>query len=85
MRTTTYTDARNNLKNLMVKVCEDHIPTIVTNSATKTEVVVMSLDDYNSMAETDYLMRSPENAKRLLESIEDTKNGKYTKRELIEE
>lgn len=85
MRTTTYTDARNNFKSLMSKVCEDHAPTIVTNHSTKTEVVVMSLEDYNSMEETHYLMKSPKNAERLLESIEDTKKGKYSKHNLIEE
>lgn len=82
MRTTTYTDARNNLKGLMNKVCADHTPTVITNNATKEEVVMLSLEDYNALEETSYLMRSPKNASRLLASKNETAKGKYKKRAL---
>jgi len=67
----------------MEKVCEDHDPVIITrkNSAA---VVMISLEDYEALNETAYLLRSPRNAKRLLESIEELESGKGRKRDLIE-
>jgi len=46
---------------------------------------VISLDDYNAMIETLYLMKSPKNYQRLLGSIENIKEGKFTKKDLLEE
>ena len=47
-------------------------------------VVLMSLEDFESLTETAYLMQSPKNAKRLIDSIEELKTGKGKKRELVE-
>ena len=44
----------------------------------------MSLDDYESLNETAYLMRSPKNAKRLIEAIEELEAGNGKEKELIE-
>ena len=47
-------------------------------------VVLMSMEDYESMEETDYLLRSPVNAKCLEESIAQLEAGKGVERKLVE-
>jgi len=47
-------------------------------------VVMISLEDYEALNETAYLLQSPRNAKRLLESIEELETGKGKERKLIE-
>jgi antitoxin YefM len=79
----SYTAARAKLATTMEQVCNDHAPVIITRK-TQPSVVMMSLEDYQAMAETTYLLRSPENARRLLSSIEELENGKGSARELIE-
>ena len=83
MRAITYTTARNNLANTMKQVCEDHNPIIVTRKNNEA-VILMSLEDFESLTETAYLMQSPKNAKRLIYSIEELKIGKGEERELME-
>lgn len=63
-----YTRLRMNLAAEMDRVCQDHAPIIVTRKASAS-VVMMSLDDYEALEETAHLLRSPRNARRLLESI----------------
>lgn len=83
MNTITHTSARSNLAQTMDKVCDDHAPVIITRKAAK-PVVMMSLDDYEALEETAYLLRSPKNARRLLESIVQLEADKGTERELAE-
>ncbi|MCD4722705.1 MAG: YoeB-YefM toxin-antitoxin system antitoxin YefM [Desulfobacula sp.] len=83
MRVISYTTARNNLASTMKQVCDDHVPIIVTRKNNEA-VIMMSLDDYESLNETAYLMQSPKNAKRLINSIEELNAGKGRERELIE-
>ncbi len=83
MHAMSYTEARQNLAKTMEDVCNNHDPVIITSKRERS-VVMISLDDYNSMEETSYLLRSPENAKRLLESIHEIENGGGQERELIE-
>lgn len=83
MNTITYTSARSKLAQTMDKVCDDHAPVIITRKAARS-VVMMSLDDYEALEETAYLLRSPKNARRLLESIAQLEAGKGTKRELAD-
>lgn len=68
MKAITYTAARENLASTMDGVCMDHAPVIITRNRDQA-VVMMSLADYESLQETAYLLRSPANARRLLESI----------------
>ena len=63
-----YTRLRSNLASEMDRVCADHAPIIVTRKASSS-VVMMSLDDYEALEETAYLLRSPKNARRLFEAI----------------
>jgi len=79
----TYTTARQNLAKTMEKVCEDHAPIIITRKKTNS-VVIMSLEDYAALEETAYLLRSPKNTRRLIESIAQLGDGRGTERELIE-
>jgi len=79
----TYTAARQHLAKTMEKVCRDHAPVIITRKS-ENSVVMMSLEDYEALEETAYLLRSPKNAKRLIESIAQLETGKGTEKELID-
>ncbi len=83
MRVISYTTARNNLASTMKQVCEDHNPIIVTRKKNQA-VILMSLEDYESLTETAYLMQSPKNARRLIDSIEELKAGNGQERDLLE-
>ena len=83
MNAISYTAARANLSNMMEKVCNDHAPVIITRKS-EAPVVLMSLEDYEAIEETTYLLRSPVNARQLLESIAELEAGNGTERELIE-
>lgn len=80
MDTITYTRARSSLAATMERVCEDHAPVIITKK--DESVVMMSLADYQSMEETAYLLRSPRNARRLLESMAQLESGGGKSRKL---
>jgi len=77
----TYSAARANLADTMDRVCDDHEPIIITRSGQQA-VVMLSLDDFKSLEETSYLLRSPKNALRLLESIAELEAGKGKPRSL---
>ncbi len=79
----SYTAARANLAKTMEKVCNDHDAVIITRKR-ESPVVMISLEDYQAMEETAYLLRSPANARHLLESIAELESGKGAKRKLIE-
>ncbi|MCQ8103931.1 type II toxin-antitoxin system prevent-host-death family antitoxin [Methylomonas sp. SURF-2] len=79
----SYSAARANLAKTMDKVCADHAPIIITRKS-ESPVVMLSLEDYQAMEETAYLLRSPANARRLLESIAELESGQGTERKLIE-
>jgi antitoxin YefM len=83
MEVTTYTTVRQNLAKTMEKVCKDHSPVIVTRKKNDS-VVIMSLEDYEALEETAYLLRSSKNTRRLIESIAQLEEGKGTERDLIE-
>jgi len=83
MRTKTYTHLRANLAQSMNEICDDHVPTIIMRQNAR-PVVMMSLEDYRSLEETSYLLRSPANALRLAESIADIESGKANEKALME-
>ena len=83
MKAITYTNARQNLAKTMEKVCQDHSPIIVTRKTTDS-VVIMSLEDYEALEETAYLLRSPKNTRRLIESIAQLEEDQGTERELLD-
>lgn len=79
----TYTTARQNLAKTMEKVCQDHSPIIITRKKNDS-VVIMSLEDYTALEETAFLLRSPKNTRRLIESIVQLGEGMGTERDLAE-
>ena len=83
MKAVTYTNARQNLAKTMEKVCQDHSPIIVTRRTTDS-VVIISLEDYEALEETAFLLRSPKNTRRLIESIAQLEEGQGTERELLD-
>ena len=83
MDTISYSDVRSKLAKTMERVCDDHSPVVITRKNSRS-VVMMSLEDFSAMQETTYLLRSPKNARRLLESIAELKSGKGVEQELVE-
>lgn len=79
----SYTAARSNLAKTMEQVCEDHAPVIITRKKAPS-VVMMSLEDFEALQETAYLLRVPENARRLLESVAEFERGGGQERNLAE-
>ena len=83
MNSISYTAARSNLAKTMEQVCSDHAPVAITRKG-EGAVVMMSMDDYQALEETAYLLRSPKNARRLIKSIAELEQGDGTQRELSE-
>ena len=79
----SYTSARQNLAKTMEKVCNDHDAVIITRK-NEQSVVMLSLEDYTALEETAYLLRTPKNARRLLESIAELEQDKGQERELLD-
>ncbi|MFM8453430.1 MAG: type II toxin-antitoxin system Phd/YefM family antitoxin [Gammaproteobacteria bacterium] len=84
MQVINFSDLRKNMSSIMNECYKNHDITIITRQ-TEPPMVMMSLDDYNSIEETLYLMRNPHNYNRLLEAIENVRNNKLNKRQLIED
>ena len=80
----TYTDLRQNLKAHMDKVFLDSSPLIITRK-NKKNVVLISIDEYNSLLETNYLLSNEANAEHLKKSITQHKSGKIKTRKLFED
>lgn len=83
MKAVSYSEARQNLSATMVKTVEDRAPILITRQNGES-CVLMSLEEYNSLEETAYLMRSPKNARRLMDSVDSLKSGKGVERDIIE-
>lgn len=74
MEAIRYSRTRRHLAEVMDKVSDDREPVLITRQRGR-PVVMLSLEEYNALEETSHLLRSPRNAKRLLESIEQLKCG----------
>jgi antitoxin YefM len=82
MDAVSFTEARGNLAELMRRVNEDRAPVMVTSQRGR-PVVMMSLEDFNALEETAYLLRSPANAKRLARSVEQLRAGSGVSHALV--
>lgn len=81
----SYSELRQNLAQTIKDVADSHQPAIIT-SHHKPAAVLISYEDYQSLEETAYLLRSPANAKRLLTAIIDIQRSKHlTEHDLIED
>lgn len=83
MRTMTYTESRAKYAETLSAVVDDREEVVVTRAGHE-PVVIVALDEYESLKETAYQLRSPENARRLLTSIDRLESGGGTVRELAE-
>ncbi|PSN11101.1 type II toxin-antitoxin system prevent-host-death family antitoxin [filamentous cyanobacterium CCT1] len=84
MRVVTFSEARNRLKTILDQVVNDADYTVITRRDAE-DAVVMSLDYFNSLMETVYLLKSPANAAHLEQSIAQYHQGQTTERDLLDE
>lgn len=82
MVTITASEARKSLFPLIKQVIDDHAAIHISSRAGT--AVLVSEAEWNSIQETNYLLRNPVNARRLMESIERSRHGQVTAHELIE-
>ncbi len=82
METLNSTVSYQTLVQKMDQVCDDRLPIVITRQDNRS-VVMLSLEDYEALEETAYLLRSPRNAQRLLESILELEKGGGTERRLV--
>lgn len=79
----TYSESRAKYAQTLSAVVDDREEVIITRAG-HGPVVMVALDDYESLKETAYLLCSPENARRLLASIDRLEHGGGTVRDLVE-
>ena len=84
MQVTTIDRAQQELGKVAERVCDDHDILVIQKENGK-NTVLMSLEDYNSIDETLYLLGSRKNVERLYRSIDRVRGGKSLSKELIEE
>lgn len=75
MRVINFTEARNHLKCVLDQVVDDADYTIISRRDAE-DTVVMALDQFNSLMETVYLLKSPTNSAHLAKSIDQYRSGK---------
>jgi len=78
----SYSELRRNLAEFMNKVCDDRDTLLVTRQGARS-VVMLSEEDYEGLLETVHLLRSPANAARLLQSIQQAEANKFIEHEPI--
>ena len=84
MKTASVSSLRRNLAATIDQVVDNHEPIIVTRDGGKPAVVILSLEDFASFEETEYLLKSPSNSKRLKAAVERLASGRGTERDMIE-
>ncbi len=83
MSTISYTNARNNLASVMKQATDDRKPITITRNGHE-PVVVLSMEEYESMEETLHLLSSPANAERIRQGLADFAEGNFSAKELAE-
>lgn len=83
MRTMTYSESRAHYAATLSAVVDDREEVIITRAG-HDPVVIVSLDDYESLKETAYLLKSPTNARRLLGAIERLESGQGVEHDITE-
>lgn len=82
MNVVSFSELRKDMKHIMDMTQDRHEPTVITRK--KGSMVLISLEDYNSLEETSYILSNPNNAKHVLSSIAELREGKGQERELVE-
>lgn len=83
MNMVTVNEAKRNLDSLIKRVFSDAEPTVITTE-TGQQIVLLSLDEFNSWQETAYLLSNPANAAHLRKSIAEAQSGNYSEHKLEE-
>ncbi len=83
MKTMSYTESRARYAEVLDSVANDREEVIITRAG-HDPVVIVSLEDYESLRETAYLMRSPANARRLLDAMERLEAGHGEPHDMID-
>lgn len=83
MKTLSYTDSRARYAEVLDSVVNDREEVVITRAGHE-PVVIVSLEDYEALKETAYLMRSPANARRLLDAMERLEAGRGGHHDLID-
>lgn len=81
MQAVFYSQARNNLRDIINKVCDDFDEYIITTKDDKSAVII-SYDEYSAMKETMYLLSSKNNRDRLNDAVDQIDNLQFTKKEI---
>lgn len=81
MKTINYSEARQNLTAIMNETIDDRVPILITRQK-GVPCVLLSLDEFESLEETAYLLRSPTNARHLIDSVEELNSGKGIERDI---
>jgi len=76
MRAVSFTNAKKNLRTLIRAVCEDSEPAVIVDKESAGQAVLVSLEDYRSLEETAYLLRSPANRAHLEEALQQVREKK---------
>jgi antitoxin YefM len=84
MNIVTYSHARTALKAVLNRVIRDADVTIISRRDAEGDAVVMSLDHYNSLMETLYLLSTPANANALTQAIQQDRAGQSQPRALFD-
>lgn len=83
MKTMSYTESRARYAEVLDSVVNDREEVVITRAG-HASVVIVSLEDFESMRETAYLLRSPANARRLLDAMERLEEGRGEEHDLID-
>lgn len=83
MKTMSYTESRARYAEVLDSVIKDREEVVITRAGHE-PVVIMSLEDFESLRETAYLMRSPANARRLLDAMERLESGAGEAHDLVD-
>ncbi len=83
MKTMSYSESRAKYAETLDSVVNDREEVVITRAGHE-PVVIVSLDDYESLKEAAYLLRSPANARRLIASIERLEEGHGASHDLTE-
>ncbi len=81
MQAVFYSQARNNLRDIIGRVCNDFDEFLITTKDNK-KAILISYDEYTAMKETMYLLSSKTNRDRLLDAVEQIETSKFTKKDL---
>lgn len=83
MKTMSYSESRARYAEVLDSVVDDREEVVITRAG-REPVVMVSLEDYEALKESAYLLRTPENARRLLASIERLESGQGLVRDITE-